>query len=111
MAPEQAQTKSYGKKIDIWAAGLVIYQLLTGKHPLFKKGVDTDSTFQKKLRETKDLELPEDLEVSPLMRDLFRKLCKINPTERYEARMILQHPVLTGNADDPIPLTASEKLL
>ena len=36
MAPEQAGPgKLYGKKIDMWACGIIMYQLLSfGKHPL-----------------------------------------------------------------------------
>ena len=36
MAPEQAQQRSYSKKVDIWAVGVLFYQLMNkGKHPIF----------------------------------------------------------------------------
>jgi serine/threonine protein kinase len=28
MAPEQTNNKEYGKKIDIWACGIVLYMLI-----------------------------------------------------------------------------------
>jgi serine/threonine protein kinase len=37
MAPEQIQGKSYWKGIDIWAAGIIMYVLLMGKHPFYKR--------------------------------------------------------------------------
>lgn len=39
MAPEQAIKQSYSKKVDLWACGIVMYQLLCkGKHPWYIKG-------------------------------------------------------------------------
>jgi serine/threonine protein kinase len=35
MAPEQALGQRYGKRIDIWAAGIILYILCTGKHPFY----------------------------------------------------------------------------
>ncbi|CDW79963.1 UNKNOWN [Stylonychia lemnae] len=43
MAPEQAKSKSYGKRIDVWACGIIMYQLLTrGKHPIYYDGQNRD---------------------------------------------------------------------
>jgi serine/threonine protein kinase len=38
MAPEQISSKSYGKKIDIYAAGITLYYMLMGRHPLYVTG-------------------------------------------------------------------------
>ena len=41
MAPEMALKKEYSKSVDIFALGIVMYNLLTGgKHPLYIYGVD-----------------------------------------------------------------------
>ena len=38
MAPEQISSKSYSKKIDIYSAGIVLYMMLCGYHPLYVTG-------------------------------------------------------------------------
>ena len=65
MAPEQATRHNYGKKVDIYSAGIILYQLIVGKHPFHKKG-DSEKQYIDKLSRAGDLELPEDLEVSSL---------------------------------------------
>lgn len=73
MAPEQTDYSSYGKKIDIWSCGMIMYQLLTGNHPFLEKG-DTERTYLKKLEKRADLVLPEDLNVSDMCRDFHSRL-------------------------------------
>ena len=48
MAPEQISTRTYGKKIDVYACGITLYYLLAGHHPLFRL-TDTTKTFQNKV--------------------------------------------------------------
>ncbi|KAL0667180.1 hypothetical protein Bca4012_029884 [Brassica carinata] len=43
LAPEVLQGKSYGKEIDIWSAGVILYLLLSGKHP-FETGKSLSTT-------------------------------------------------------------------
>lgn len=40
MAPEQILNQTYAKSVDIWAVGIIMYELLTGRHPFWKKGMD-----------------------------------------------------------------------
>jgi len=42
-APEQAMDMTYGKPVDIWAVGIIMYYLLTfGKHPISKRGYSSN---------------------------------------------------------------------
>ena len=36
MAPDLFHPKGYGKAVDVWSAGIIMYKLICGKHP-FKK--------------------------------------------------------------------------
>lgn len=65
MAPEQTDYTSYTKKVDIWACGIIMYFMLTGKHPYHTKG-DTKTSYMAKLNKQEDLILPENLEVSDM---------------------------------------------
>ncbi|KRX07303.1 Protein kinase-like domain [Pseudocohnilembus persalinus] len=43
MSPEQINDSLYSKGVDIWAAGIIMYQLLTlGKHPIYKSGMSKE---------------------------------------------------------------------
>lgn len=37
--PEQAIHHKYGKPADLWAVGFVMYEMLTGRHPIWHKGI------------------------------------------------------------------------
>jgi serine/threonine protein kinase len=50
---------SYGKPIDIWAVGFIMYELLSGKHPLYSRGEDR-TAYIDKLRDFKKLKLEND---------------------------------------------------
>lgn len=49
MAPEQSKSFSYGKKIDIWAVGIIMFMMLEGKHPMHEPNIDNEKTFLEKL--------------------------------------------------------------
>src|SRR5262245_53212470 len=53
MAPEQARGKSIDKRADIWAFGVVVYEMITGER-LFK-GEDTSEILASVIKEKPDL--------------------------------------------------------
>ena len=93
MAPEQAGPgKLYGKKIDMWACGIIMYQLLSfGKHPLlFNKDHNlSDQEFMELLRNP---QWTFSDHFSEYATDFFLRLCDPSPMNRYTAVQALQHP-------------------
>ena len=63
MAPEQARGKPVDKRADIWAFGVVLYELLTGNR-LFE-GEDVGDMFAKVIRDEPDLSDAELVKFGP----------------------------------------------
>ncbi len=93
MAPEQAKGKAVDKRADIWAFGVVLYEMLTGRRAF--EGEDVSTTLAAVLM--KDPEwaaLPGDL--PPALRVLIRRCLERDPKARVrdigEARLLLSNP-------------------
>uniref|UniRef100_A0A0D3BT45 Protein kinase domain-containing protein n=1 Tax=Brassica oleracea var. oleracea TaxID=109376 RepID=A0A0D3BT45_BRAOL len=81
LAPEVLQGKSYGKEIDIWSAGVILYLLLSGKHPF-----ETESEIR---RGSLDLESKPWPCVSENAKDLVKKMLTKDPNSRISASNVL----------------------
>ena len=77
MAPEQGQ--NYGKRIDTWACGIIMYSMLAGHHPFFRNG-DNEQSYTKRISSS-DLVLEKPL--NGLANSLFSHLCSRSLSERY----------------------------
>lgn len=47
MAPEVYTNYEYSKYVDIWSVGIIMYTIIGGKHPLYKKEDSVDSYLEK----------------------------------------------------------------
>lgn len=76
MAPEVIMKQNEcTKSVDIWAVGIIMYEVLTGGlHPLCTKG-DTRDTYEEKIRRTKGLKPHSSFSV--LSRHLFQRLTEL----------------------------------
>ena len=91
MSPEQARGKAVGKRTDIWAFGVVLYEMLAGK-ALFA-GEDITSTLARVLERKPDFStLPDNLHYR--VRLLLERCLKKEPKNRYsgisDARVDIQ---------------------
>jgi serine/threonine-protein kinase len=75
MAPEQVRGKAVDKRADIWAFGVVLYEMLTG-HPLFR-GEDVGETLAAVLKQQPDLS-----GVPPWVRRLLQSCLQKQPDRR-----------------------------
>ena len=48
MAPEQALGQRYGKRVDLWACGVIMYKILTGIHPFYNMS-DNEKSYIRKI--------------------------------------------------------------
>jgi Tol biopolymer transport system component len=109
MAPEQAKGLAIDKRADIWAFGVVLYEMLSGAR-LFE-GDSVPETLAGVLKTEIDFaRLPADL--SPSLRQLVRRCLQRNPKNRLhdiaDARLVIDE-VLRGE-DPRQPAAASEAL-
>ncbi|CEL98584.1 unnamed protein product [Vitrella brassicaformis CCMP3155] len=107
LAPEGISRFEYSPASDMWAMGVAIYQLLTGRYPFNIRddgAIDEGRLLWKMHRGV--YFYPHDA-VSPLAKDLVRKLLTADPDSRIQsASKALEHPWLSA-AGNPEPTHSS----
>jgi len=83
---------TYGKAVDIWAAGVVLYIMLCGYPPF-----DEDNLYDHIASGNYDFDAEQWLSVSAVARDLVEKLMRVNADERLTISKALSHPWLVGD--------------
>ncbi|CAL5015465.1 unnamed protein product [Urochloa decumbens] len=99
VAPEVLR-RNYGKEIDVWSAGVILYILLCGSPPYWaetEKGI-----FDAILAGDLDLSSTPWPSISESAKDLIRKMLNRNPQRRITAAQALEHPWLKDAPDRPI---------
>ncbi|KAJ4896388.1 Protein kinase superfamily protein [Raphanus sativus] len=93
MAPEIIRNQKYDAKADLWSAGAILFQLVTGKPPF--DGTNHIQLFQNIVRDT-ELKFPRDglNEIHPDCVDLCRSLLRRDPIERLTFREFFSHRFL-----------------
>jgi len=110
MSPEQARGRGVDKRADVWAFGVVLFEMLSGKR-LFE-GETVSDTLAAVLRQEIDWSaLPSS--TPPKVRSLLRRCLEREPKKRLrdigEARIALESPLAT-NATGPSKELASARL-
>ncbi|OVA15833.1 Protein kinase domain [Macleaya cordata] len=105
MAPESVSSKEFESPSDIWALGCVMSEMISGK-PAWRCRADSDVSallyrigFRDEVPEIPD-ELCEE------GKDFLRKCFVRDPTKRWTAEMLLNHPFIV---DSPVSLPLNEK--
>uniref|UniRef100_A0A1J3IY12 non-specific serine/threonine protein kinase n=1 Tax=Noccaea caerulescens TaxID=107243 RepID=A0A1J3IY12_NOCCA len=101
VAPEVLH-QNYGKEIDVWSAGVMLYILLSGVPPFW--GENEKTIFKAVLEGNLDLESSPWPSISESAKDLIRKMLARDPKRRITAAEALEHPWLTDSkiSDKPI---------
>jgi len=98
MAPEQAQGKEVNKRSDVWAFGIVLYELLTGHRPFH--GDSMRATLAAVMTDVPDLSV-----VPARVRPLLRACLKKDPSERLSN--IGDWKLLLAEDEGPAPVAKS----
>lgn len=93
LCPEIIQHRYYDSSVDIWALGVLTYQLATGSAPFYNK----DRQIQYK--NVRNVIYNEPYYLSEGIKDFIRGLLKKNPKERMTINEALNHPWLTENTE------------
>eukprot|EP01104_Vermistella_antarctica_P004862 TRINITY_DN15288_c0_g1_i1.p1 TRINITY_DN15288_c0_g1~~TRINITY_DN15288_c0_g1_i1.p1 ORF type:complete len:331 (+),score=92.20 TRINITY_DN15288_c0_g1_i1:140-1132(+) len=98
----------YGREVDIWGVGVIMYILLCGFPPFY--GEDDDEIYDMICEGKYDYPAPFWDDVSPLARDLIDKMLKMKVDERITAADALKHEWITGENSKANMDTAIEEL-
>ena len=110
MSPEQAKGKPADRRADIWAFGVVLFEMLTGQKPF--TGETAAETLASVIKEEPPFErLPSD--TPPTIRNLLMRCLEKNVKRRLqhigEARIVVED-VLSGNAPvEPVAFAKRER--
>ncbi|KQJ83612.1 phosphoenolpyruvate carboxylase kinase 2 [Brachypodium distachyon] len=96
VAPEVVAGGEYGEKADVWSAGVVLYVLLSGGALPFS-GETASDVFAAVLRGGPRFSPRLFAGVSPLAKDLMRRMMCRDVSRRFSAEQVLGHPwILNG---------------
>uniref|UniRef100_A0A8D0MBX3 Calcium/calmodulin dependent protein kinase II alpha n=1 Tax=Sus scrofa TaxID=9823 RepID=A0A8D0MBX3_PIG len=90
LSPEVLRKDPYGKPVDLWACGVILYILLVGYPPFWDE--DQHRLYQQIKAGAYDFPSPEWDTVTPEAKDLINKMLTINPSKRITAAEALKHP-------------------
>lgn len=89
MAPEVIEGK-YGREVDAWSIGVILYMILTGNPPF--NGSNHQEIFEAVKIGKISFQNPQLIITSDSVKDLIAKLLVKNPSHRFGAKEAYNHP-------------------
>ncbi|XP_075921849.1 calcium/calmodulin-dependent protein kinase type II subunit delta isoform X32 [Petromyzon marinus] len=90
LSPEVLRKDPYGKPVDMWACGVILYILLVGYPPFWDE--DQHKLYQQIKAGAYDFPSPEWDTVTAEAKNLINQMLTINPAKRITAAEALKHP-------------------
>ncbi|XP_060576353.1 calcium/calmodulin-dependent protein kinase type II subunit delta-like isoform X2 [Ruditapes philippinarum] len=90
LSPEVLRKDPYGKPVDVWACGVILYILLVGYPPFWDE--DQHRLYAQIKVGAYDYPSPEWDTVTPEAKNLINSMLTVNPSKRITAQEALKHP-------------------
>lgn len=105
-APEVLQRRQVvDEKADMWSLGVLMYVLLSGRHPFEPNGPISDEELMRRIMfQDPEFQSPAMRHVSPVAKDLMKQLMKKDRRQRPSAIEALAHPWFSAVQPREVPL-------
>ncbi|VDP57772.1 unnamed protein product [Schistosoma mattheei] len=90
LSPEVLRKEPYGKAVDVWACGVILYILLVGYPPFWDE--DQNRLYSQIKSGAYDYPSPEWDTVTPEAKNLINLMLTVSPARRITAAEALKHP-------------------
>eukprot|EP01102_Stenamoeba_stenopodia_P008771 TRINITY_DN255_c0_g3_i1.p1 TRINITY_DN255_c0_g3~~TRINITY_DN255_c0_g3_i1.p1 ORF type:complete len:519 (-),score=86.09 TRINITY_DN255_c0_g3_i1:12-1568(-) len=110
VAPEILRGGSYGKEVDLWSLGAILYIMLSGLPPFYED--QEEPLFQQILQGHYDFPPEFWSEVSNNAKDIVRQLMTVDPKARMTIQQARIHPWMMKRtlSQAPLPIRANRQL-
>ncbi|XP_078399318.1 caM kinase-like vesicle-associated protein isoform X1 [Cetorhinus maximus] len=104
LAPEVVGRQKYGRPVDCWAIGVIMYILLSGNPPFYDENDDEDyenhdkNLFRKILAGDYEFDSPYWDDISEAAKDLVSRLMEVDQDTRITVQEAINHEWISGNA-------------
>ncbi|XP_062970129.1 caM kinase-like vesicle-associated protein isoform X2 [Cynocephalus volans] len=103
-SPEVVGRQRYGRPVDCWAIGVIMYILLSGNPPFYEEVEEDDyenhdkNLFRKILAGDYEFDSPYWDDISQAAKDLVTRLMEVEQDQRITAEEAISHEWISGNA-------------
>nr|XP_055040481.1 caM kinase-like vesicle-associated protein isoform X1 [Misgurnus anguillicaudatus] len=104
LAPEVVGRQRYGRPVDCWALGVIMYILLSGNPPFYDEMDEDDyenhdkNLFRKILAGDYEFDSPYWDDISESAKNLVSRLMEVDQDQRLTAQEAISHEWISGNA-------------
>ncbi|XP_065702127.1 caM kinase-like vesicle-associated protein [Patagioenas fasciata] len=104
LAPEVVGRQRYGRPVDCWAIGVIMYILLSGNPPFYEEADEDDyenhdkNLFRKILAGDYEFDPPYWDDISQAAKELVTRLMEVEQDQRITAQEAISHEWISGNA-------------